>query len=228
MVYAVIAAGGIGSRMGSETPKQYIKIGDKEIIRHTVEKFSYIERIKKVIVLCPEDWVEYTSKLFDSDKITVISGGITRNDTLMKAIDYIEATDGLAEDTFLVTHDAVRPFVTTEIIENNINALIKYGATGTAIPATDTIFESKDKYIISSVPDRSTLFQAQTPQCFSAIKLRELYNSLSEAEKEILTDACKIYTIKGYDVHLVKGDVSNIKITYPYDLIVAEAILNSN
>ena len=227
MIYAVIAAGGIGSRMGSETPKQYIKIGGKEIIRHTAEKFSSVKRVDKVIILCPEDWVGYTRDLFTDNKITVISGGATRNDTLMKAIDYIEETDGLSDETLLITHDAVRPFVTAEIIENNIDALIKYEATGTAIPATDTIFESKDNSIISSVPDRSILFQAQTPQCFGALKLRELYNGLSESEKEILTDACKIYTIKGYDVHLVKGDVSNIKITYPYDLIVAEAILKS-
>lgn len=227
MIYAVIAAGGIGSRMGSETPKQYIKIGDKEIIRHTAEKFSNTERIDKVIILCPEDWVAYTNQLFNDDKIIVINGGATRNDTLMNAIDYIEKTDGLTQDTILITHDAVRPFVTEKIIEDNIDAVIRYGATGTAIPATDTIFECIDSEKISSIPDRSKLFQAQTPQCFYACKLRELYNSLTESEKEILTDACKIYITKGHDVHLVDGHVSNIKITYPHDLIVAEAILNS-
>ena len=224
MIYAIIAAGGIGSRMGSEMPKQYIKIGGKEIIKHTAEIFLSVSRINKIIILCPEDWVNYTEKLFNDDKIKVISGGATRNDTLMKAIDYIETTDGLTEDTLLITHDAVRPFVTAEIIENNIEAVIKYGATGTAIPATDTIFECNNE-IITSVPDRIKLYQAQTPQCFSALKLRELYNSLSESEKEILTDACKIFTMKGYDVHIVKGDVSNIKITYPFDLITAESIL---
>ncbi len=225
MIYAVIAAGGIGSRMGSDLPKQYIKIAGKEIIRHTAEKFSAVERIDKGIILCPEDWVTYTRELFIGSNITVISGGKTRNETLMKAIDYIEETDGLSEDTVLITHDAVRPFVTNEIIEKNIDAVLKYGATGTAIPATDTVFDSADGKVISSIPDRSRLYQAQTPQCFKAINLRELYMSLSDSEKEILTDACKIYTIKGLDVHLVKGDVSNIKITYPYDLIVAEAIL---
>ena len=227
MIYAVIAAGGIGSRMGSELPKQYIKIGGKEIIKYTTEKFTAVSRIDNVIILCPEDWVNYTSELFnDSPSVKVIAGGATRNETLMKAIDYIETTDGLSEDTYLITHDAVRPFVTTDIIEKNIDAVIKYKATGTAIPATDTIFESKNKENITFIPDRSVLFQAQTPQCFEALRLRELYNSLSESEKEILTDACKIYTMKGYDVRLVEGHVSNIKITYPHDLIVAEAILN--
>lgn len=227
MIYAVIAAGGIGSRMGKDIPKQYIKVGGKEIIKHTIEKFTTTPRIDKVIVLCPESFVDYTKKIINDESIAVISGGKTRNDTLINAINYIEETDGLSDDTVLITHDAVRPFVTKEIIENNIDAVLKYGATGTSIAAVDTIFESDDGCTVSAVPDRSKLYQAQTPQCFMAKKLREIYMSLSDNEKEILTDACKIYTIKGYNVHMVKGDTSNIKITYPYDLIVAEAILKS-
>ena len=227
MIYAVLAAGGIGSRMGADKPKQYIEIGGKAIIAHTAEKFLNCERIGKVIVLCPADWVDYTREIFSGTEVIVINGGDTRNETLMKAIDYIEESDGLSEDTYLVTHDAVRPFVTEEIINNNIDAMLKYGATGTVIPATDTIFQSSKGEIIDSIPDRSELYQAQTPQCFGALKLRELYQSLSNKEKDILTDGCKIYLLKGEDVHLVKGDVSNIKITYPHDLIVAEAILKA-
>ena len=227
MIYAVMAAGGIGSRMGADKPKQYIEIGGKAIIAHTAEKFLNCERISKVIVLCPADWVDYTREIFSETEVVVISGGDTRNETLMRAIDYIEETDGLSEDTYLVTHDAVRPFVTEEIINNNIDAMLKYGATGTVIPATDTIFQSVNGQIIDSIPDRSELYQAQTPQCFGALKLRELYQSLSDEEKDILTDGCKIYLLKGHDVHLVEGHVSNIKITYPHDLIVAEAILKA-
>ena len=227
MIYAVIAAGGIGSRMGAEKPKQYIKIGNKTIIEHTAFKFSNCKNIDKVIVLCPADWVDYTKELFIGTDIEVICGGLTRNETLMKAIDYIEETDGLQDNTYLVTHDAVRPFVTEEIIEKNISAVKKYGATGTVIPAVDTVFQSRKGVIIDSIPDRSELYQAQTPQCFGALKLRELYNSLSDEDKDILTDGCKIYLLKGYDVHLIVGHVSNIKITYPHDLIVAEAILSN-
>ena len=228
MIYAVIAAGGIGSRMGAEKPKQYIRIGNKTIIEHTALKFSENKNIDKVIVLCPADWVDYTKELFVGTDITVICGGLTRNETLMRAIGYIEETDGLRDDTYLVTHDAVRPFVTEEIINKNIAAVKKYGATGTVIPAVDTIFQSRKGVIIDNIPDRSELYQAQTPQCFGALKLRELYNSLSDDDKDILTDGCKIYLLKGYDVHLVEGHVSNIKITYPHDLIVAEAILSNN
>lgn len=227
MIYAVIAAGGIGSRMGADKPKQYIEIGGKAIIAHTAEKFLRNDKIHKVIVLCPDEWVSYTKDIFTDSQVIVISGGETRNETLMKAIDYIESTDGLNDDTYLVTHDAVRPFVTDKIINDNIDAMLKYSATGTVIPAVDTIFQSKNGEVIDSIPDRSELYQAQTPQCFKAIKLRELYNSLSDKEKDVLTDGCKIYLLKGYNVHLVKGHVSNIKITYPHDIIVAEAILKT-
>lgn len=227
MIYAVIAAGGTGSRMGADKPKQYIEIGGKSIIAYTAEKFDSCKRIDKVIVLCPGDWVDYTKNIFKGTDITVISGGSTRNETLMKAISHIEKTDGLSDDTYLVTHDAVRPFVTEKIICDNIDAMLEFGATGTVIPAVDTVFESEKGTVIDSIPDRSKLYQAQTPQCFGALKLRELYNSLSDEEKDVLTDGCKIYLLKGYPVHLVEGHVSNIKITYPHDLIVAEAILQA-
>lgn len=227
MIYAVIAAGGIGSRMGADKPKQYIEIGGKAIILHTAGKFIDNSRTDKVIVLVPEDWVDYTKDIFSGTDVIVIPGGDTRNETLMKAIDYIETTDGLSDDTYLLTHDAVRPFVTDEIINENIDAMVKYEATGTVIPATDTIFSSVSGKVIDSIPDRSQLYQAQTPQCFKAVKLRELYNSLTDEEKNALTDGCKIYLLKGHDVHLVRGHVSNIKITYPHDLIVAEAILKN-
>lgn len=226
MIFAVIAAGGIGSRMGADMPKQYITIGYKPIIAHTTDKFLENNRIDKVIILCPADWVDYTQKIFAETDVIVISGGVTRNETLMNAIDYIESNYGLDDNTYLVTHDAVRPFVTAKIINDNIDSMLKYGATGTVIPATDTVFKSVKGEIIDSIPDRSELYQAQTPQCFKALRLRELYSALTDQEKDILTDGCKIYLLKGHDVHLVPGDVSNIKITYPHDLIVAEAILS--
>lgn len=232
MIYAVIAAGGIGSRMGNmEKPKQYLKIKDKPIIVHTVEKFYVNGYFQKVIILVPHQWVNYTKDIIakylpENDKVLVLEGGSTRNETIMNSIKYIEETDGLEDDTIIVTHDAVRPFVSARIIEENIEAALKYGATDTVVPATDTIVESQDGKIISSIPDRSKLYQGQTPQAFKAKTLKELYYSLTEEEKDILTDACKIFSMKGREVHLIEGEVHNIKITYPYDLRVAKALLD--
>lgn len=232
MVFGLILAGGIGSRMGSaEKPKQYLTIGGKPILIHTVEKFLLHDSFEKLIVLCPAQWMSHTKQLIqkycgeDSDRLLVLEGGTTRNETIMNAISYIEKEYGLDDDTLVVTHDSVRPFLTYRIIEENIKYGKKYGAVDTVIPATDTIVESVGGDVISSVPDRKTMYQGQTPQTFNAKKLKELYYSLTEEEKEILTDASKIFVIKGEKVYLVKGEVFNTKITYPYDLRVAEALL---
>ncbi|NLA69532.1 MAG: D-ribitol-5-phosphate cytidylyltransferase, partial [Clostridiales bacterium] len=159
------------------------------------------------------------------NKIRVLEGGATRNETIQNAIDHIEKTGNLKEDTILVTHDAVRPFVTYRIIQDNIKAAKEYGACDTVVPATDTIVESTNNATITAIPDRTMLYQGQTPQSFNALKLKTLYQSLTDEEKDVLTDAAKIFVIKGEKVHLVKGENSNIKITYPYDLTVAESLL---
>ena len=234
MVFAVICAGGIGSRMGNaEKPKQYLNVGGKPIILHTVEKFVVNENFEKVIVLVPESWISYTKDIINKylkgiEKVEVLAGGADRNSTIMNAINYIEDKFGLDDDTIIVTHDAVRPFVTHRIIMDNIDAAVKVGACDTVIPATDTIVESLDGEKISSIPDRSKVYQGQTPQSFKAKKLKELYLSLTDEEKSILTDAAKIYLLKGEAVHLVRGEVFNIKITYPYDLTVAETLINTD
>lgn len=231
MIYGAVLAGGVGRRMGNaEKPKQFMTIGDKPIIVHTVERFAACSEFEKVIVLTPEKWIEHTRNILgkhipDMSKVEVIAGGETRNETLMNAVAFIEAEGNLDDETILITHDAVRPFVTHRIIKDNIEAVKRSGACDTCFPATDTIVSSDDGNIINEVPDRSKLWQGQTPQSFKAKKVRELYNSLSEDEKNILTDAAKIFVIKGEPVEIVRGESFNIKITYPYDIKVAETIL---
>lgn len=231
MVFAAVFAGGIGSRMGnSDTPKQYLELGTKPVIIHTIEKFFVNNRIDEILVLCPKAWVAHTNALIkkhlpEGKKITVIPGGATRNGTLENAIAYIEENCEVNEDTVIVTHDAVRPFLTHRIIEENVDAAVKYGACDTVIPATDTIVESADGKMITSIPDRTKMFQGQTPQSFRLMELKRVLSSLTEDEKAILTDACKIFSIKNKDVYMVEGEVFNIKITYPYDLKVAHTLL---
>jgi 4-diphosphocytidyl-2-methyl-D-erithritol synthase len=231
VIYAVILAGGSGERMGNvDKPKQYLLLNGKPIIIHTIEKFYINPRFERIIVLCPKNWIIHTKNLImkylpDYDRVDVIEGGSTRNETIMNAINYIEDIYVLDEDTIIVTHDSVRPFVTYRIIEENIDSAIKYGACDTVITASDTIVESADGNVISSIPDRKKMYQGQTPQSFKAMKLRKAFNSLTFEEKEVLTDAAKILVTKGESVHLVNGEVFNTKITYSYDLEVAEALI---
>lgn len=233
-VYGVILAGGQGTRMGnSDKPKQFLEVGGRPILIHTVEKFAVNPDFQQIIVLAPKQWLAYTKDIIKKyirnyEKIVIIEGGNTRNETIMNAVQYIEDAGCLTEDTIIVTHDSVRPFVTYRIIEENIRYAKECGACDTVIPASDTIVESRDGSFISNIPERKMMYQGQTPQSFKAKKLREIYKSLTEEERGILTDACKIYVLKNEPVHLVEGDVSNIKITYPHDLRVAEAILGGS
>ncbi len=231
MVIGAIFAGGIGSRMGSaDMPKQYLQLGSKPIIAHTIEKFAVNPGIDHVIVLCPKAWIAHTKDIIkkylgERADVAVVEGGATRNGTLENALKYIAENYDIDDESVIVTHDAVRPFVTHRIISENIDAARKYGACDTVIPATDTIVDSADGKVIRSIPTRSELYQGQTPQSFNIKELTTVLASLTEDEKEILTDACKIFTIKNKPVHIVEGEVFNIKITYTYDLRVANALL---
>lgn len=234
MVYGVILAG--GSRRASESsdePMQYQVVGNKPILVHTVEKFLLYGGIDQILVLCQEAWIEPTKVLLQKhlgrgmEGIQVIQGGSTRNETIMRVIDYIDDLGRLDDDTLIVTHDALRPFVTRRIIEENVAAGRKYGMVDTVISATDTLVFSRDGENIGSVPDRASMYQGQTPQTFRAKRLRECYRQLTPEQREILTDACKICLLQGEEVHLVRGEVFNSKITYPYDLQVAKSLLKA-
>ena len=231
MIFAAILAGGIGSRMGeTDTPKQFLTLGDKPVIVHTIEKFAINSKFDKIIVLSPKNFINYTNDLIkeyfgDYNNLVVLEGGKTRNDTLINAIEYINDNFDIDDDSIIVTHDSVRPFVTHRIIEDNIKAAKEFGACDTVVPATDTIVESVDSKLIKNIPIRDNYYQGQTPHSFKINKLSELVNSLSESESNILTDACKIFVLKNEDVYLVDGEITNIKITYPYDLKLANTIL---
>ena len=230
-VYGVILAGGSGSRMGNaKKPKQFLELGDKPVMIHTVEKFVIHPGFDEILVLSPKAWLNYTKDMIQKyipagRTVTVLEGGESRNETIMNAVDYIEKHGELDEETIIVTHDSVRPFVTYRILSENIRFAREYGACDTVIPATDTIVESIGEEKITAIPNRKFMYQGQTPQSFRAKRLKELYQELSREEKEILTDACKILVLKGEHVHLVQGEVFNIKITYPYDITVAKALL---
>ncbi|GEK35187.1 IspD/TarI family cytidylyltransferase [Kurthia sibirica] len=234
MIYAGILAGGKGTRMGNvPMPKQFLTLQNKAIIIHTVEKFILNSKIDKIICAVPKDWVQYTNDLLKKHqlnipRVSVVSGGTDRNDTIMKVIEAIEGEFQTTEEDILITHDAVRPFLTHRIIEENIEKGLLNGAVDTVIEAIDTIVESTDGQYITNIPVRSAMYQGQTPQTFNIKKLKSLYDGLTSEEKEILTDAAKIFVIKGEKVGLVRGETYNIKVTTPYDLNVANSILKGS
>lgn len=231
MIYAAILAGGKGTRMGStDVPKQFLELDGKPIIIHTTEKMLMCDRFEKIIIGINADWKSYCEDLIakhigNDKRIIVCTGGSDRSGTLCNVIDVIRETNGLNDDDIIVTHDAVRPFVTKRIIEENIDSALKYGACDTVIPATDTIVSSDDGEIISSIPERRRLYQGQTPQSFNIKLLTDSFAALTDEEKTTLTDACKILVLKNHPVHLVNGEVLNFKITTISDYQLAKAML---
>ena len=231
MIFGVVVAGGVGSRMNiSDMPKQFLPLGEKPIVIHTLEKFLLNQRFDIVYVGVHPDWMTYMQDLtrhfnLDGERLRLVPGGADRNLTILNVIESIEKEFGAKDEHIIVTHDAVRPFITMRIIDDNIDAAIKYGACDTAVAATDTIVESEKGDFIKSIPDRRKMYQGQTPQSFKMELLKNLYTSLSEEEKSLPTDACKICVFRSQPVYIVEGDVSNIKITTVSDYKIAQAML---
>lgn len=234
MIFGAILAGGTGSRMGlTNMPKQFLELGDKPIIIHTLQKFLLNLKFDVIYLGIHENWTGYMEDLIEKyivdeenkKRIKIISGGTDRNSTIMNIVEDIEKNYTLNNEDIIVTHDAVRPFITSRILEENIEMSLKYGACDTVIPAIDTIVVSENNKIIKEIPNRQYMYQGQTPQSFKILELKKLYNELSKEEKEILTDACKIFVIKGKEVHLVRGEISNLKITTQEDYKIAQAMI---
>ncbi len=231
MIYAEILASGIGSRMGNtEMPKQFLILGSKPIFIHTTEQFLLNHEINKIIICVSKKWIPHTKNILkkyigETDRIDVVEGGNTRNESIINGCKYIEKEYGITKDDIIITHDAVRPFINQRIIKDNIEAAKVSHAVNTVIPATDTIVVSKDGSIISDIPERKQMFQGQTPQTFNLKKLIDLYDRTTSKQKEILTDACKIFVLAKEEVKLVTGELYNIKITTLYDLKIANSII---
>ena len=234
MVIAGIVAGGIGSRMGNRAvPKQFLEIGKKPMIIHTIEKFLVSSDIDYVVVGVHHEWVDYMEDLlkkylYDEKRVVVTAGGNDRNDTILRIIEKADQLWNIDDDTIFVTHDAVRPFVSLKIIEENVEAAKQYGVCDTVIVATDTIVRSSNHSHITDIPVRDEMYQGQTPQSFQYGLFKKVYESMSEEELNIVTDACKLFFLRDYKVHLVEGSILNFKITYPFDLKIAKNMLGEN
>ena len=213
-----------------DMPKQFLTLGKKPIIMHTVEKFLFVPDIDIIYVAVHPNWMTYFEDLLQKyvptqkEKIRVVSGGKDRNDSIMNIIHDIHE-NGPEEDDILITHDAVRPFVSYRMIKENISAMEQYDVADTVVVANDTIVESVDGKVISSIPNRTHMYQGQTPQTFKIRAFVDIYESMEEEVKQILTDACKVFVLNNTPVGLVQGEYSNIKITTVTDLKIAEAML---
>ncbi|MBR4448272.1 2-C-methyl-D-erythritol 4-phosphate cytidylyltransferase [Methanobrevibacter sp.] len=231
MICAAMLAGGIGSRLKQNKPKQFVNINDKPILVHSIETFLNVKKIDKIIVSSPKVCIGKTKELMDeyfpkNDKIIVIEGGSTRNGTILNSIKYMK-DQNCEKDSILVTHDASRIFVSEKLIEDSIKYAIEVGAASAVISATDVIFESREEGKLNDIPLRKYLYHAQTPQSFNIDKFLEIYGDLSEDEIAKLDEAMMLFYLRNADVKLFPGNRNNFKITHPFDITLAETILKN-
>lgn len=219
----IIPAAGMGERLGEDVPKPYIEIAGKPILEYTLTRFKDVSGLGEIIVSTSEKHLDKTRKLlekvFPDLRCQVVVGGKERQDSILNALKQISDKTGL-----IAVHDAVRPFVGKEDIEQCITEASRWGGAVLAIPARDTIKVAKENLEIDHTPSRQKLWQAQTPQIFWAALLREAYQYAEDHDFLGSDDASLVEKIGG-KVVIVKGSSENFKITHPHDLDVATYLI---
>ena len=224
-VVAVIAAAGTGKRIGGDFPKQYLKIADKPILIYTLEKFDRCHAIDEIVLVVEKEKIDLAKGLLKEwgikKVVCIVAGGTERQDSIRCALDVLPE-----QAEWVAIHDGVRPFVSLEKINEVIQAGRDFGAAILAIPEKNTIKKAKDGWVEKTVL-RNDIWEIQTPQVFKAEWLKASYASAFE-NHYYSTDDAALVEQAGHRVRLVQGEETNIKITSPADLIVAQAFAKSS
>ena len=219
--YAIIVAGGSGTRMGGSLPKQFMLLGEKPILIHTIEKFFSLRRRPELIIVVPQNLREQWKAICKEYKFavshTLVSGGITRFHSVKNALKYIEP------GCVAAIHDAVRPFADSDFIEGLYNEAEESGAVIPVIKVTDSlrIVEGEE----SKPVDRELYVAVQTPQVFWS---EHLLNGYEQAFSPQFTDDASVVESIGVKIKFAAGLTANIKITKPEDMVLASAYLTSS
>ena len=217
---AIILGAGNGTRMKSEKSKLLLEIGSKTVIERSVEAFLSVSDIDEIIVVARERDVEIYSELLTDERISFVIGGATRQQSVKNAVETVD------EAHLIIIHDGARPLIKCEDIEKTIRAAEEFSAAAVGVYVKDTIKIVDKQGFVESTPDRSTLFAVQTPQIFDF----DLYKSaMQKADEQGLdfTDDCQLVELCGGKVKMVEGSYSNIKITTPDDIALAENLLKN-
>lgn len=214
--YVLIVAGGKGLRMGSDLPKQFIPFSGKPVLMHTLEAFYQWNADIKLILVLPKDHQSYWNMLCRELNFTIphriADGGETRFHSVLNGLAWVE------EPGWVAVHDGVRPFVSREVIQICFDRVVSKGAVIPVIPVVDSIRKKEGD---RSIPvDRDAYCCVQTPQVFEAALLKEAYQQPYSAG---FTDDASVVESAGHAITLVDGNKENIKITSPFDLLIAEA-----
>ena len=226
MTNALIFAGGSGTRMNSRArPKQFLQFYGKELIIHTLENFQNHPKIDGIVVVCIADWIPYLQKLLEKyqiDKVrAVVAGGETGQESIYKGLCAIR--DFATEDSVVLVHDGVRPFVNETLISDCIRSVCEHGSAITVTPAIETIVTEEDGKI-TSITDRSKCYHAKAPQCFVLGELLTAHEKARADGNTNMIDSASLMKFYGHELYTVPGNFDNIKITTPADFYTFKAL----
>ncbi len=233
VIYALILSGGSGNRFGENMPKQFADVYGKTILDYCITNFNNHPDIDKIIVVSNPEHIQRTMQIANNikfKKITeIIEGGATRGESSFIGLKEIFQNEGSEKNIKVLIQDAVRPNTKANTIDKVIDALKDNKAVSVALPTTDTIYIVTENNCLSSIPDRSKLFKAQTPQGFDFNVIYSAYNKLEKVNRFKLTDDCSIVhkVYPDEKIEIIEGNVSNIKITFSEDLEQFRQILKT-
>ena len=222
---AVLLAGGVGSRVGLDLPKQLIKIAGRPILEHTLAVLDQHPDVDEVLIMMAPGHLDAVREIVRSGgygKVSgILEGAQTRNDTTRRALDHLGD-----DECFVLFHDAVRPLVVPRIVHDCFRALETYDAVDVAIPSADTIIEVTADNIIRAIPPRANLRRGQTPQAFRASVIKKAYDCAEGDEDFVATDDCSVVLryIPEVPIFVVAGEDRNMKVTEPIDVYLADKL----
>ena len=227
---AIILAGGVGSRMGVDRPKQFLMVQDKPIISYCLDIFQNHDEIDSVVVVVSEQWQDFVEEYAAKYGVTKIKGyapaGKSRQHSIYNGLKCID--ENVPDTDIVIVHDAARPLVSDQIISDCIKGATNYDGAMPVISVKDTVYQSKDGEEIGCLLKRSELFAGQAPESFKFRKYFDIHNQVTDEEIGATAGSSEIAYRHGMEIRMVKGSERNLKITTIEDLETFETILKGD
>lgn len=223
----LIFAGGVGTRVGNEVPKQFLKIDNKSILIHTILNFEKLDDIDEIVLVCKSEWINQAKSMIEEEKITkvssVIPGGETALDSQYLGLKHIKKLH-TNEKIIVLIHDGVRPLVNEKTIKDNIYTVKTKGSAITTTKSIETVLLSTDHNNVDSVLDRKICYTAKAPQSFFLDDILYAHEESIKDNNRNFIDSASLMISYGYKLNLVNGEYENIKITTPIDFYTFSGI----
>ena len=231
MNYAIIFAGGIGRRMyTSNVPKQFIEVSGKPILIHTILNFEIHKEIDGICVICVEGWKERLRKMIEKEGIQkvrwIVEGAQTGQQSIYFGLKAVYESSRRPDQDIVLINDGVRPFVTQNIITENLACVRRFGSSVTVCPVPETIVEVDEESEIQHIPIRSRCYLSKAPQGFWLKEIMEAHQKAQAEQRFDCTNSAELMRRYGHHLYVVYDTDQNIKITTPTDMIIMKGILD--